>query len=117
MERNKRPVWLVRDLGQVETVDAEGHRTGHHAQTWAAPVLLMTNWAVSGGDAASSPFGTDAQYDLSLVLDKQIVTEGDRVYPGECPKNGSPEDAYEVVKVAPSLNSVAVGLTAVKGRV
>ena len=76
MERNKRPVWLVRDLGQVETVDAEGHRTGHHAQTWAAPVLLMTNWAVSGGDAASSPFGTDAQYDLSLVLDKQIVTEG-----------------------------------------
>ena len=84
-------------------------------------IKLKANVAPPKGDATSSAFGTDTNYDLIMVLDSDEVgiEEGWRVwlspkFPDEQDIDYS--DAYIVERVSPSEHYVAVGLSVARGQ-
>lgn len=122
LERNKRTLWLSR-REQSEIVDERtGLGTGEYASSWTEPVEVRVNAAPPTGSAESSPFGTDADYDLALVAASNPwgIREGDTMWlRDEAPDvSGEPDTSgcYEVVRVSPSLNFVAFGLSRRSGR-
>lgn len=108
-----------------EVVDpATGLGTGEWSDDWTDPAELRVNAAPPTGDAEGAPFGTEVAYDLVLVADGNPdgIAEGDALWLRDsAPAQVAPglpdmDDAYTVVRVSPSLNFCAFGLTRRQGR-
>lgn len=118
MQRNKRTMWLSKPT-RKELVDDDGYGTGEYINTWSDPIKMLINVSYPTGDASSSPFGTDADYDLSLVDDNNDnnIEEGDRLwFTTDCPNVDSVAHCFEVKRVSPSLLFWSFGLKKVNGK-
>lgn len=118
LQRNKRTVWLSKPT-RKELVDEDGYGTGEFINTWSDPIKLLINVSHPTGDATSSPFGTNANYDLTLVDDnnEQDIEEGNRIwFTSEKPDVDSVHHCYEVERVSPSLLFWSFGLKKVNGK-
>lgn len=123
LERNKRRMWLSQPAGEEIVDPATGLGTGEYSSVWSEPVEVRINAAPPTGDAESSPFGTEVAYDLVLVADGNPwgISEGDCLWLRDSAPaidEGMPDmaDAYTVVRVSPSLNFCAFGLSRRQGR-
>ena len=118
MERNRRRLWLSR-LGRRELTEG-GLGTGEYVSEWSEPVAFLANASAPSGTAQPSPWGTQASYDLTLVMDAGAadLAEGDRVWlANEEPDPSAPGGSYVVGRVSPSLSGiVSVGLSRNGGR-
>lgn len=119
MERNKQTVWWS-TFENVPIVE-DGLETGEVERQWSEPKRLRLNVSVPYGRVEDSPFGTDVSFNCIIRAMRVPFKIGDRVWVSERPpralSTGEYENksAYKVVKVAQSLNSIAVALFSVSG--
>ena len=113
LERNKRPVAYAGFVRSEKGVDGLGRLTGERVPVYSEVMFARVHVGVPSGDAAASPFGTDASYDRVLLMEEPLVDENAVLWidrdpdPGEDGMATVPHD-YRVKKVAPSLNWWAV---------
>ena len=67
-ERNERSVWYALYQGITDLRDEQGRRTGAKAITYSNPVQLYANISGAAGSAESSPFGTNVQYNRTMLV-------------------------------------------------
>lgn len=124
LARNRwREVWFLPPTGElVELLDEDGYRTGEYMAKRGELIKLKANVAPPTGDATLSPFGTDTNYDLVVVLDSDElgVKEGWRAwFSPDLPEEQEEMDysnSYIVKRVSPSEHYVAIGLEVARGQ-
>lgn len=119
MERNKQTIWWS-TFENVPIIE-DGFDTGEVERKWSEPKRLRVNVSAPYGRVEDSPFGTDVSFNCIIRAMSVPFKVGDRVWvskftpykiaDGEYDSTG----AYKVVKIAHSLNSVAVALFSVSG--
>ncbi len=119
MDRNTQVVWWS-SYEQVPILH-QGYETGEYKRAWTEPTKARFNVSPPYGRIEDSPFGTDVSYNCMIRAVDVPFSIDDRVWvqpePPQKLANGEYDikNAYKVVKIAHSLNSVAVALFSVGG--
>jgi hypothetical protein len=120
LKRNQVKCYFAIYEGEKLIKNAEGYYTGEKELTYSKPTMLMANISQATGLSSSEQFGTNLDYDKSIVIDRlpRGLDEYSRLWIDTLPtleKDGStstPHD-YVVKRVARSLNSVSIAVAKV----
>lgn len=120
LKRNQVKCYFAVYEGEKLVKNAEGYYTGEKELTYSKPIMLMANISQATGLSSTEQFGTNINYDKSLVIDRlpKGLDEYSRLWIDTLPilsNDGStitPHD-YVVKRVAKSLNSVSIAVAKV----
>ena len=117
--RNKTKFYYASYIGETETLDEYGNRTGEYIISHSAPVECFGNISPAKGEKQIEQFGESERYDKVIVLDDRNATidEHSILWVDTLPSlnadgTTSPHD-YEVKLVARSLNGLSIAISKV----
>lgn len=120
MERNKTGFWYALFDREEPIRDEDGRKTSETEILYKNPVFACVNVSPPNGSVSIRKFGLKEDYDRILVYEKgKLPLEETSVLwidrEPEIKQDGSTETPWDYVvkKVAPSLNSVIVGVSKV----
>ena len=123
MVRNKTAFYYALYTGRNEITDEYGNATGQYSVTYGKPIKAYGNISPVQGIVQTQLFGANTKYDRVIVLDdvhipidEYSVLWVDTLPLIEADGSTSTPHNYEVTKVAPSLNGVAVAISKVMVR-
>lgn len=122
LEKNKRSLIVLNYKGKTPVVDSDGYLTGEEEITYGKPISFKANISGAKGGTAVEVFGTDLDYDKSIVLSiksfKELkITDNSVFFIDIKPKyesNGYPLYDYRVKRIAETLNEVVIALERVR---
>ncbi len=119
LARNKKTLYYALQTGINGVQDEYGLFSGQYDIAYAAPVETRMNISPARGDAILEQFGIQEQYDKVLITDDMDcpISEDSVLWLNTVPviENGvttTPHDYY-VVRVAKSLNNIAIAVKSV----
>lgn len=120
LKRNQVKCYFAVYEGEKLVKNVEGYYTGEKELTYSKPIMLMANISQATGLSSTEQFGTNINYDKSIVIDRlpKGLDEYSRLWIDTLPilsNDGStitPHD-YVVKRVAKSLNSVSIAVAKV----
>ena len=123
MVRNKTAFYYALYTGKNEITDEYGNATGQYSVTYGNPIKAYGNISPVQGIVQTQLFGANTKYDRVIVLDdvhipidEYSVLWVDTEPLIEADGSTATPHNYEVTKVAPSLNGVAVAISKVMVR-
>lgn len=122
LAKNKRPFYVLKYLGQTELVDKDGYMTGESSITYSTPILVMGNISGAKGSAYAEMFGTEIEYDKTIVISRKKyeevgLDENSVMFVDKVPTydtNNMPLYDYKIKKIADTLNEVAIAIEKVR---
>lgn len=122
LARNKQKFYYAQYTGKVEGVDGEGNFTGEYTETYTKPTAYMANISPASGNAQDEPYGIVTPYTHTIVTsdvncpisETSVIWYG--IVPDEQGESGTVKHNFDVVRVAKSLNSVAINIKEVEVR-
>ena len=119
--RNKSKFYYSSYIDKTEITDEYGNLTGEYELRYSKPYEGYGNVSAAQGEVQSRQFGESVKYDKVIVLDDKNtpIDEYTKLWVDTLPlltedgTTATPYD-YEVTKVAPSLNGVAIAIRKVK---
>lgn len=93
--------------------DSDGNYTGEEGITYTDPVEVRAYITAAKGDAENVEFGTDLQYDKTIILEGTgwDITENSMLYIDNLDTTEAPD--YKVVRVAEHLNHTTLAVVKV----
>ena len=115
--RNKTKFYYASYIGETETLDEYGNRTGEYIMSHSAPVEHSGNISPAKGEKQTEQFGESESYDKVIVLDDRNapIDEHSILWVDTLPSlnedgtTATPHD-YEVKAVARSLNGMSIAI-------
>lgn len=120
LERNKTPFKYLSLITKTDVVDNFGNMTGEKRLVYGQPVDLRGHISKAGGEASVEMFGTNINYDKTILLDindARDIDENTVLFidkPVEYDSNNIPLYDYKVVKIATTLNITAIAVEKVR---
>lgn len=109
LKRNQKRCWYALCLGKQPVTDEWGNQTGEYKLTYSNPTELMANIGPASGESEMTTFGSNLQYDKTLVLsDTSVPIDENTVFWIENDTTESYD--YIVARVSRSLNVLSVAL-------
>ena len=119
--KNKQSLYLVRYKGEENTKDSGGNYTGEKTITYYPKKLIKANISGARGSSQSEVFGTEINYDKTLVFAKKDfkelgIDENSVFFVDKKPQydGTNPLYDYRVERIAETLNEVVVAITKVR---
>jgi len=112
LNRNKKPFKYCTYLSAAEITDAGGNRTGEYAITYSSVISTEGNISPAKGSSEVEQFGNNVIYDKQIIIDDMSCTinENSIVFIDVVPNTDKSNFNYIVVKVAKSLNHIAIAI-------
>lgn len=111
LNRNKRTFWYANYKGTEDILNDEGEYSGQQRVLYTEPVQTKGYISASSGDALVAQFGTNIEYDRTILLESTDMSENSILWVDIEPT--LPHN-YIVTSVAKSLNHVAVAIKRVE---
>lgn len=113
LERNKQPFYYALHQG-ITGIETDGLFTGQYEVAYSTPVKAYMNISPASGQSVLEQFGIQENYDKIIVTDDMNcpISEDDVLWIDTLPVSGDVENPhdYYVVRVAKSLNSIAIAV-------
>ena len=114
---NKSPFRYLNYKGEEKAVDDEGNYTGETTISYTKPYMIMGHISGARGSSQVEIFGTDVDYDKSILLtkqefDKTKINENSVFFIDKKPiyENNIPLYDYRVVRIAETINEVVIAI-------
>lgn len=114
---NEKELYVLNYKGEIDVVDDDGNYTGEKTISYTKPIMFMGHISGARGSSQVAIFGTDVNYDKTIVISKQKfdklkITENSVFFVGIKPiyKDNNPQYNYNVVRIAETINEVAIAV-------
>lgn len=119
---NKSTLFVLNYLGQVEILDEHNHKTGETKNRYSKPLEFKASVSGARGSSQIEMFGTEINYDKTIVMSTKLfrglgITENSVLFVSKKPKfdsSGDPLYDYRVVRIAETINEVAIAISKVR---
>ena len=113
LDRNKRTFYYQNFADGEMLTDADGNFSGEEGITYTEPKKVRAYITPAKGDAENVEFGTDLQYDKTVILEGigWDITENSLLYIDDLNLNNTPD--YKVLRVAEHLNHTTLAVVKV----
>ena len=117
LKLNKSPIRYLNYKGEEKAKDSDGNYTGETIITYTKPCMIMGHISGARGSSQVEIFGTDIDYDKSILLTKQEfnktkINENSVFFINKKVEydNGMPLYDYRVVRIAETINEVVIAI-------
>ena len=116
LDRNKQTLYYALHTGASGITDSDGLFTGQYTVSYSAPVEVRMNISPARGQTILEQFGIQEQYDKVLITDDMNcpIKEDSVMWIDTLPVivDGATQTPYDyyVVRVAKSLNNIAIAV-------
>lgn len=110
LRRNKKTLWVVKPLGKVEVVDADGFKTGEKTTSYSPPIEVNISMYPTNGGIAERIFGKDASLDMIGISNEVTLDMDTLLFLVKPSANFKTTYDYRVGKINKSLNTTTYGL-------
>ena len=114
---NKSPICYLNYVGEEKAKDDEGFYTGETIITYTQPKMIMGHISGARGSSQVEVFGTDINYDKTILLTiqefkKTKINENSVFFINKQPtyENNIPLYDYRVVRIAETINEVVIAI-------
>ena len=114
---NKSKLYVLNYRGEEDVKDDDNNYTGEKTITYTKPIMFMGHISGARGSSQVEMFGTEVNYDKTIIITKQVfdklkITENSVFFIGIKPiyKDNSPQYNYNVVRIAETINEVAIAV-------
>lgn len=119
---NKSKLYVLNFNGTIDYRDSEGNLTGETINSYTSPIEFKASVSGARGSSQIEMFGNEINYDKTIVLSKSKflslgIDENSVLFVGKEPSydaNYFPEYNYRVVRIAETINEVAIAISKVK---
>ena len=119
LQINKRKLYVLNYLGQVEVVDKDNYKTGETTNSYSDPKEFRASVSGAKGSSQVEMFGTEIKYDKTILMSVSLfrdlcITENSVLFVDTEPTfdtNHFPLYNYKVVKIAETINEVAIAIS------
>ena len=118
---NKTKHFVLNYKGEEKVKDDNGFYTGETTISYTKPIAFMGHISGARGSSQIEMFGTDVNYDKTIILTKKEfkklkITENSVFFINTKPtyENGEPLYDYRVMRIAETINEVALALEKVR---
>lgn len=117
LEKNKSPIRYLNYKSEEKAIDSEGNYTGETIVGYTKPYLIMGHISGARGSSQVEVFGTDIDYDKSILLTKEefkktgidensiFFIDKEVVFDGTTPLYN-----YRVERIAETINEVVIAV-------
>lgn len=118
---NKTKHYVLNYRGEEMVKDDDGNYTGESQISYTRPIVFMGHISGARGNSQVEIFGVDVAYDKTLVISKKEferlkINENSVFFIDKKPSfdDGTPLYDYRVMRIAETINEVAIALTKVQ---
>ena len=119
---NTSSFYVLNYLGRVEQLDKDNNKTGETINSYSEPICVCASVSGAKGSSQAEMFGTQINYDKTIVMSKSLcayigITENSVLFLEKLPvydKHHFPLYDYKVVKIAKTINEVAIAISKVR---
>lgn len=108
LEKNKSPLWYVKQTGLTDKTDSNGFKTGEKIPTYSLPEKIRIQLYPANGAVATEIFGENASLDMigvsELDLDETCLFFDTEPVIGDYDR-----PTYKIERISKSLNSKNYG--------